>query len=110
MNTRLLTTTFLGEVLEPGIIEELLADYSSEEQEAILKKIVATISISTLAVAFESIESMHQRAAFLHAIPQLIRQEITLSDLARFRPDLPMLLTEHSTRLLLSLRSKLKKW
>lgn len=108
MNTRILGTTFIGEVLEVSALEDILAEYPQEEEGELVKKIVAIIGLSSLSVAFESIDDMHQRAAFLAAVPQLLSQDISIKDLARFRPELPQIMSEHITRSLLSLRTKLK--
>lgn len=108
MNTRILGSTFIGEVLEVSALEDILAEYSQEEETELVKKIVAIIGLSSISLAFESIDDMHQRAAFLAAVPQLLSQEISIKDLARFRPELPQIMSEHITRSLLSLRTKLK--
>lgn len=108
MNTRILNTTFIGEALDESILNTLLSELESDNADEVLQQIVAIISLSTLSLAFESIEDTHQRAAFLHAVPQLLSQKISLHDLSRFRDELPAILTEHITRSLLSLRTKLK--
>ncbi|NCN51039.1 MAG: hypothetical protein GW762_05515 [Candidatus Pacebacteria bacterium] len=107
MNTRILSTTFIGEALEISLLEDILDAYPDENESELLKKVIAIISLSTLSLAFESIEDMHQKAAFLSAVPQLLSLELTLSNVSRFRPELPQILTEHITRSLLSLRTKL---
>lgn len=108
MNTRILSTTFIGEVLEVSALEDIISEYPQEDESELIQKLVAIISMSSLSIAFESIEDMHQRAAFLSAIPQLLSQNMSIKDLARFRPELPEIMSEHITRSLLSLRTKLK--
>lgn len=108
MNTKILSTTYIGEVLEISVLEDIISEYPAEDSSELIKKVVTIIGISALSVAFESIEDMHQRAAFLAAIPQLLAQELSIKDLARFQPNLPNIVTEHITRSLLSLRTKLK--
>lgn len=108
MDTRILNTTFIGEALDESILDTILSEYESEDTTTLFKKIVSIISMSTLSLAFESIDDTHKRAAFLNAIPQLLSQELGIQDLSRFREDLPQIVTEHITRSLLSLHSKVK--
>ncbi|MCB9800838.1 MAG: hypothetical protein H6773_01530 [Pseudomonadales bacterium] len=109
MNTKLLTTTFIGEYLEVPILDELLSEYSTNEAEEIFAHIVSIIGLSVLTVAFESIQDTHKRAAFITSLPKLLKQEISISELSRFQDDLPMLMSEHISRSLLSIRSKLRQ-
>jgi hypothetical protein len=107
MTTKLLTTTFIGEALEPSIIDEILS-LDSNNQDQLFTTLSDAITLSTLSHAYESIEDTHQRAAFLANVPKLLAQEISIEDLARFKPELPALVREHISRTLLSIRTKLK--
>ncbi len=108
MNTKILSTTFIGEALEETVLRDILADVPSEQQDTVLQRIAATIGLSTLKYIYESIDDTHKKIAFLHAIPQFLAQELLLADLAEYSENMPQLAREHITRSLLALRTKLK--
>jgi len=110
MNTKILTTTFIGEALEESVLRDILKDIPAEQNDQVLQYITAIIGLSTLTLVYESIDNIHKRASFLHKIPLFLEQELLLADLAEYRDDLPHIAREHITRTLLSLRTRLKTW